>query len=492
MRIEAPRAYWQDWKPDPQLKPEQGDILIRVSLPYSDIHWLNQVKFADAAEALKSGKIKPYQYLSERGTTTDDNGNELPGNITGEIYWAIYANLPLSRLNYIGQLGLLFHSTKDQIYEFSKGTDFSHTRLSHSLTTAKVGEGMAICLGLPEQEKNQLVVAALMHDIAMPPFGDATIELDAEALSEEVAISRLLRRYDLKALERFGVQKRQILATIRGQGILGKLLDLADKISYTACDVDHYIGDPYTIDISNVLDVLTEPIAALVRADPNWADLYKDIRLTSTGKPYFNNIQRLSIFLELRAKMHDALYLNPRCRGLDLLYRLLLAPLYSRHPQPTKPLNSRNLLYLTDDELARIVSQAWGLSHDIHHISHTLDVAPNYAQVDDETEIDHMDEQLRNRGEFVLAAEEIRSFNTGTDIPVLNQQTGKAQPYFQVQPEHASYLEQIAQGCHKFVVYYWPNLLDAEFSNEAKLRPIFEKIIGDLRQHSKGKIPLFR
>src|SRR3990167_4220840 len=251
MRIEAPRAYWQDWKPDPLLKPEQGDILIRVSLPYSDIHWLNQVKFADAAEALKSGKIKPYQYLSERWTTTDDNGN-------------------------------------------------------------------------------QLVVAALMHDIAMPPFGDATIELDAEALSEEVAISRLLRRYDLKALERFGVQKRQILATIRGQGILGKLLDLADKISYTACDVDHYIGDPYTIDIPNVLDVLTEPIAALVRADPNWADLYKDIRLTSTGKPYFNNIQRLSIFLELRAKIHDALYLNPRCRGLDLLYRLLLAPLYRR------------------------------------------------------------------------------------------------------------------------------------------------------------------
>ncbi len=503
MGIEA-KGIWEEWEPMPQLVgKDKGELFVRVFLPYSDLLWANPKKFERDSEAIQRGEIPPSFFETDEDyLEKDDNGNLMPGNITEDIYWAVHHTLPFWRLSHIKQLALLTHSTEDELNYYAKGGGFHQTRDNHSFLVARPLEAMLRINNFPQQTINNGIIAGLTHDIATPPFGDPTKEIDPEILNEEAAIRRLFAKYDLSPLAQFGFDKQTVLDAIEGKGTLGKLLDIADKISYTAIDVHHFVGDVlHDFNLYNnffnpnepspdLLGKTINPMKELITADPKWANIYQDVRVDGNGEPFFTNAHRLATFLELRARMHKGLYLNPHCRAQDMLYKMLTAPLYSRDPNPDFPLNSENLLWLTDYELNHIILNTWPFLEGQYSLSLVLGLLPNYIKVKDPKQIEEIVRKLQEQGALVIGSETIRRFNPATDFRARDPKDGTIKKFAEIFPQKAQEIDTMVDDCNQTVVYFWPQSNDPD-SLEVKLKPTIAQIIEDAKQRNGGKLPSY-
>lgn len=501
MSVEV-QGIWEDWEPHPQsIGKDRGELFVRVFLPYSDLHWANPRKFEQDFDAIDRKEVPPGLFETDEDYyAKDDNGNIMPGNITEDIYWAVHHTLPFWRLSQIKQLALLTHSTEDELNYYAKGEGFHQTRDNHSFLVARPLEAMLRINNFPQQTINNGIIAGLTHDIATPPFGDPTKEIDPEILNEEAAVLRLFAKYDLSPLAQFGFDEQTVLEAIEGKSTLGKLLDIADKISYTAIDVYHFAGDVFhDFNLHNnflnpkrpspdLIGKTIDPMKELINNDPKWANIYQEVRIDGDDKPYFTNAHRLSTFLELRARMHKGLYLNPHCRAQDMLYKTLTSPLYSRDPNPDFPLNSKNLLYLTDEELNHVILNTWPFLKGRINISQVLGVLPNYVRVKNPKQIETAIKKLQKQDALVIGSETIRRFNPATDFKARDPKDGKIKVFSEIFPKKAAELDAMVEYCNQTVVYYWPESSDSE-SLEVKLKPTIAQIINDAKNRNDGKLP---
>ncbi len=497
MTIEA-KGYWADWEPNPEyVGRDEGEVYVHVFLPYSDLQWASHQKTQLDFEAIKKQETPPGLLNSDPDYYFKDiNGNLMPGNITGDVYWAIHHLLPFERLTYIKQLALLTYSAEGERNYYGKGPGFHQTRSNHSFLTALPLERILIKNHFPQETVNNGIICAMIHDIATPPFGDPTKEIDPEVLSEEAAIKRLLKKYDLTKLDQYGFDEETVLDAIQGQGTLGKLLDIADKLSYTAVDIYNYIGptsdtiDPTRRRDLGAINTTIDPMKDLVYLNQEWANIYHEVKVDKDGTPYFEDPHNLSTFLELRARMHKGLYLNPHCRGQDMLYKMLIKPLYSRNPDTNFPFNSENLLCLTDEEANLVIVKSWTFLDEERALHFSLGVLPDYVKVKDPTQIDQTIKNLQTRGALVIGSETIRKFNPATNFRTIDPTDGKIKPFAEVLPEKAQKLEDIVNYCNQTVVYYWPEETDPQ-SQEVKLKPTIEQIIEDAKRRNNGKLPSY-
>lgn len=501
MTVEV-RPYWQEWAPAPErTKNEKGELFVAVFLPYSDLNWINPKRIEADFDSIRKGEYPPPGLIGSRKDedyySKDDNGKLMPGNITEEVYWAVHHNLPFWRLGNIAQLALLTYSAEDERNYYAKGPSFKHTRQHHSFLVARSLEHMLEANGFNQGFVNNGIIAGMSHDIATPPYGDPTKEIDPEVLNEEVAVERILSKYDLSPLEKYGFNRDLILQAIRNEGTLGKCLDIADKISYTALDIFEYVGPIDHFEnlrgerqSSGPLDSTINPIRDLLESDPKWANIYQEVRIDENKEPYFENAQRALTFIELRARMHKGLYLNPHCRGQDMLYKMLVRPLYSRDPHPNFPLNSENLLYLTDFETDKIIIKSWDFLNEERPVTSHLGVLPDYVKVKDKSEVNSKIEELEQEGLLVIGAETIRRFNPATKFRAIDPNDGQIKQIKEIFPQKAKELDEMVDYCNQTVVYYWPEDPDPE-SIESKRRPTISKIIEDAKKRNSGKVPSY-
>ncbi len=495
--MERIKPFWAQWEPAHELTASQnGELLVRIFLPYSDLTWINHAKQKEDQEAIKRGEI-PISFTTsdEDYLAKDENGNLMPGNITEEVYWAVHHTLPIWRLSYIGQLALLTYATEDKINYYARGPNFSHTRLDHVMKTARTLEQVLKNNGFDEKTVNLGIIAAICHDLAVPPYSDPTKEIDPEALSEETRLRRLFEKYDLSPLSKYGFDPEKALEIVQNEGTIGKLLDIADKISYTAADCYAYLGDItyFTTQKKRALGPISatvNPIVDLIDQDPNWANLYKEIRIDENGQPYFENAHKLAIFLELRARMHKGLYLNPHCRAQDLLYKMLIQPLYSRNPNENYPLNPETLLFLTDSDVSQIILDHWPPLRNFSQIEFVLGVLPDYFKVQNPEAIEDKIKRLTDEGLLVIGSETIRRFNPATNFLAIDPKDKKTKPFSEIFPEKSAELEKIAEASSQTAVYYWPQTPYPN-SREAKLKPFITLITEEVKRRNNGKLPHF-
>lgn len=507
MSVEV-KGSWQEWEPKPEwVGKDEGELFVRVFLPYSDLHWASQSKVTKDFDAIPKREIPQGMFETDEDYyAKDEDGNLLPGNITEDIYWAVHHTLPFWRLASIRQLALLTHSTEDEINYYIKGPGFNQTRDNHSFLTARSLEKMLIINNCSKATINNGIIAGMIHDIATPPYGDPTKEIDPEVLDEEVAVQRVLDKFDLSALGRFNFDKQTVLDAIAGKGKLGKMLDIADKIAYTSVDTFHFVGDvledfarydaflnPEPTD-PQALERTIKPIKELLTNDDKWANIYRDVRLGGSDEPFFTDAHRLSTFLELRARIHKGLYLNPHCRAQDMLYKMLIKPLYSRDPEEGYPLNSENLLFLTDWEADQIITRAWkslnlktvfDSDRDLHRV---LRVLPDYAKVKNPRDVNRKIRALQSHGKLVIGSETIRRFNPATNFRARDLKDGKVKTFAEIFPEKTAELHAMVDHCNQTVVYYWPDSTNPE-TPEFKLRPTISQIVEDAKRRNKGKLP---
>lgn len=269
--------------------------------------------------------------------------------------------LNVFRLSSIRQLGFLHDPvTNEAAADCGLGMRFEHTRYLHSLMVMATASLLGTRVGLSEHDLAHLRVAALTHDVLTPAGGDSVKPIDFEAFDEDLHYPEVFRdNPEWGAVrDRYGLDEALLTETVLGEGPLGRLLDIADKTTYTAHDVEAYLmGDHDPRSFKNL--VAPESILAVYdwkqKLGPGSCQLWDKVTIED-GQVVITDIERLVGFLTLRALMFRHLYYNPLARYREhMIALLILEPLYHEGT-----LTRRHLITMTDDQLDQFLNRVTG------------------------------------------------------------------------------------------------------------------------------------
>lgn len=296
----------------------------------------NVVKLADIPKLGRVYLIPRDQYIEIVDGFGDTIAVGSPGNAMfpfssydffGDIYEDEYFQelllQPFFRLGKISQLGYLVppkpESWKLNVSIIYPAPYFVHTRWAHSRLVAFLMEVILAKHGYTEKERLPVVLTAAYHDVATPAGGDSVKRVDAEGLNEEENFEWVLRHYDLvqKWSDRYGFDTEKSKQWVKGNGLFGRLLDIIDRIAYTALDC-YYVG-------------YSRPckLRFLGLENPLTLDVWQDLKFNDDRNDFaFTDPNRLFKFLLFRAYEHEELLMNPYSRALDFFLQKLVQPLY--------------------------------------------------------------------------------------------------------------------------------------------------------------------
>src|SRR3989338_3534451 len=120
---------------------------------------------------------------------------------------------------------------------------YSHNRSDHSLVVGLTAGEIGRHNNLLQQQIDTLEIAGILHDIATPALGDVTKSIDPTNLGEEKFWHEVLDRKGKEFLRWKGLRCKRLDKIIGDQGILGQVLDIADRITYTMNDLHEVIGN---------------------------------------------------------------------------------------------------------------------------------------------------------------------------------------------------------------------------------------------------------
>ena len=205
--------------------------------------------------------------------------------------------------------------------------EFPHNRLTHSFDVLAVATLLGTNAGLSPEELKILQIAAVSHDFLTPAGGDTVKMIDPEAFDEDKNYNKIFETEEWKNFAiKYSISKEQekkLYETVKGEGISGKLLDIADKTAYVARDIDvvlhwmvRYVG---FVNEKNkkILYEDKNPgfprIKKILKLDPLVCGVWDSVEIID-GRVVITNPERLARFLELRTYLFKELYHNPYSR----------------------------------------------------------------------------------------------------------------------------------------------------------------------------------
>lgn len=238
------------------------------------------------------------------------------------------------RLDGIRQLGFLHDPVMNEATADSGlAMRFEHTRYMHSLMVVATASLFGYQVGLSEHDLKHLQAAAPTHDVLTPAGGDSVKAIDPAGLDEDVHYPEVFRDNQewRRVREKYGLDEILLASIVRGEGVLGRLLDIADKTTYIAHDIEAYLKgdhDPRSYKGFIAPESIVSIYDLKQRLGPRSCQLW-DCCVIENGQVVITDIDRLVGFLSLRALMFRHLYYNPLARYREhMLAYLLLDPLY--------------------------------------------------------------------------------------------------------------------------------------------------------------------
>ena len=366
--------------------------------------------------------------------------------------------LPLWRLNQVNQLGFLINLGADEDFDNSFAEPFHHTRVNHSLV---VGMVMGRILRRNKASEQDVLIgeaAGVIHDIATPAGGDAVKLVDEANLDEEEFWWEVIEDKGWEYLQGIGATREKIDDIVHNRGFLGRVLDISDKITYVMHDLAAFMGNGVWTNNVAVFRGYNKEFEKLLYQDTSIGDIYKTVNIDEeTGQIYFSDPEKLRKFLEIRAVLHRDIYLNWASQGRDMLIRELLRPLYSAEPKDGK-LTPHDLRKMGDEQLLTFVAEKYGddkWEKDYFSFRLALDKFKPLVEVFSTIEeAEERKQELEQNPELiVLGTKQVRSFKTGTDYLVLDD-NGNVIPFYQHDPICSKRLENIAAATEKNFVFY--------------------------------------
>jgi hypothetical protein len=380
-----------------------------------------------------------------------------------------YNVFSLWRLQHIAQLGKLHGPVITESGSpgiLSAGSMFSHNRLAHSYDVRAIGLLIAANNGLTETDTRTLEIAGLTHDTRTPCYGDGTKPIDPVLFDEDLNYPKLLHGADWERLrDRYHIDEQLLIDTVQGKGMLGTLLDIADKISYLSADVEAYVSCGRPVGWNEYPGTYEEITGVLARRK-YMLGLWSVVKVED-GKVFVDDASWLGDVLLLRALMFKNLYFHPGARYTERMIGTILV----RHLIDTGKLQKEDLLRLTDHQMDDIIRKEFGHDTDpavvgLYNEDQRVEVYPTLA------EAERRMEQLLDAGMPIVFIDTHPPAKSGMHLLV---RSGNAViPFQEACPEMASQIDAIIKAAPTVKLYY----LDTPYE---ALPPSFKKISDVIR-----------
>lgn len=372
----------------------------------------------------------------------------------------------LYRLANIKQLGYLQDPIVSGLPVAGVSIDFNHSRFGHSLDVAAVLNLMLRNNGFAGPDLYTGQVAGLSHDALTPAGGDTCKFIDPAAFDEDAHYPELLQRHDWSQLRQsYGIDEAALIATVQGHGVLGKLLDLADKIAYVSRDVRAYLRkyEPHG-PVAYPGEYLQ--IRDLIDKRPLINGIWDAIR-TEGSNVVVRSPKRLADFLKLRVLLFRFLYYHEGARYREFLMSSVLM----RYLYETGAVTRDDLIRMTDADLEHLIDRATGRYMTLH----ALDV-----QNDPRVEVFNTKEQAYAREDELMRDGIVVSCVENLDGAIkpethyLVETNRGIRPFKEANPRLAEEIEALARLENPIRLYY-------AASKDPGLSPTFLKALSAYR-----------
>jgi len=260
------------------------------------------------------------------------------------------------RLEGISQLGRLVDPYPESVRRARGrwGRPYDHNRAIHSMDAANFIRAICRIVGITEPwEVATGYFGGMGHDTKTPPWGDGIMFLSRKFLSEEWQFPKALEGPEWIALhDALDIDEPVLVEMVqKNRGRLGTILDLSDRLSYLAGDVDEYLSRRTTkAERGNTYSGAYDEIAAIVQRRPNIFAVWKTVRLIGDDV-VVQDASWLADVLLIRALMFRHLYYHPTTGYVERLAGAMLV----RDLIERKKLHPRELFAMTDNDLDAIV-----------------------------------------------------------------------------------------------------------------------------------------
>jgi hypothetical protein len=230
----------------------------------------------------------------------------------------------LFRLQNVRQLG--FIKDPSGANRSTEGGAYGHRRYEHVLSVAAISTLIAHNLDLSFSQRNTLILAAVTHDALTAAGGDTMKLVDKEAFDEDQNYPELLVGEGWERLKRtYGINEELLVAIVQSKSPLSTLLDIADKLVYSGCDVR---GLFLRLQDSRSEDALQ--VASTALWDPRVCDVWEHVRQVK-GRFVIADPDALVRFLHMRVRMFKDVYFNPLTRFREFFFgKIILTYMYER------------------------------------------------------------------------------------------------------------------------------------------------------------------
>lgn len=364
-----------------------------------------------------------------------------------EVFKAFEA-FPTWRLHRIKALSFLVNLGDEDKQYFDQ---FGQTRLQHTLLVSRVSEKILRQNNFPENTINISIAAGVLHDIATPALGDAIKPLDLPNLHEEENWKDVVDDKGWSYLEEIGTTPDEIDDIIHNKGLLGEILDIADRISYVMVDAGSVIISPRVESQGQDIDIV-------LLEDTKVGNIYQDVKIDrETNKVYFTNPERLKHFLEIRAILHKDLYLNHVSQSRDLLIEGLLRRFYTTDESSQDLLTPKKLRRLTDDHVLQFLADKYEVgsgSNELEVSWFFINWVPKHKEFFENLEdANTRKKEVEESGKIVLGIKNNNGFNTGVGYNVLTPDN-EIVPLKEYDPEFSERLQRISDSVKRTILFY--------------------------------------
>jgi HD superfamily phosphohydrolase len=266
-----------------------------------------------------------------------------------------YNHLGMHRLFGVRQLGFM-HDNVHRVLGFTTLTsEFTHSRGLHQLDVYAVMQRIIENNPCLYPERTVLLAAAISHDGRTPAGGDTTKLVNLDLFNEETNYKDYFKFPKWKFLMRkYKIDENQLYSIIQGEGLLGQVLDIADKIAYIARDSFMFMGrESHPYEERSPLFVEGRN---LIKQDPYICDVWQYVKITN-GKVTVENGQKLSNYLKLRAIMFKELYNQRESRFVEYMLSKRVIKYLFNHNE----INLQELLKWPDFRLEEKIDNYFGV-----------------------------------------------------------------------------------------------------------------------------------
>lgn len=336
-----------------------------------------------------------------------------------------------------------FHKEqKDVFQEFYHLKAFSRLanigKRDHSILTAALMEVILARNGFSKNERDAAVLTAACHDIAMPAGGNLTQEIDYKNLNKEENFSLAMERSGLieKWNKQFGFDILLASDWVKNKHLIGKLLDVLDKISYVALDCYH-------IRKLSQQQKIKSQIHSICACHPLIMDVWQDIQFLPDKTNFgFSNPDKLFNFLLLRAHTFKEVFKNPDSKTLEYFLAQKSKLLYE------KGIVTKEQLLTNDDQWLMSILNKYYFEEIKKYLEPGALCWKRFSTLEEQEEF------IFQKENKIIHSIYDAGFSAGLDLPIISQDEETVKPIRKViNNESIDQLKEIAEPMGYYVYY---------------------------------------